>query len=83
MAKFIARPVEVDAYQIERVVSDQHPNYMLVLLDNGQTYLAEEAMLSRIHPHSGDYLVIQADGYEYLNPKDVFERKYIPANQIN
>jgi hypothetical protein len=29
-----------------------------------------------MQPKSGDYLVRQEDGYEYLNPKEVFERKY-------
>ena len=27
----------------------------------------------------GDYWVIQPDSYVYLNPKDVFERKYRAA----
>ncbi len=33
-------------------------------------------MIARMTPQVGDYLVIQEDGYEYLNPKEVFERKY-------
>ena len=38
--------------------------------------IATAAMTSRYRPKPGDYYVIQADGYPYLNPKDVFERKY-------
>lgn len=37
------------------------------------------SMTSRYQPVVGDYLVIQEDGYEYLNPKEVFERKYSPV----
>ena len=36
-------------------------------------------MLARYHPQIDDYLVIQEDGYTYVNPKSVFERKY---NQV-
>lgn len=36
-------------------------------------------MTARYVPKIGDYLVRQADGYLYLNPKDVFERKYSPV----
>jgi hypothetical protein len=35
-------------------------------------------MTARYMPVVGDYWVIQSDGYIYLNPKDVFERKYSP-----
>lgn len=39
-------------------------------------------MISRFIPQAADYWVIQEDGYVYLNPKDVFERKYskLPEN---
>ena len=30
-------------------------------------------------PVAGDYVVTQEDGYQYLNPKEVFERKYSPV----
>ena len=36
-----------------------------------------EKMCARMTPVKGDYWVTQLhDGYHYLNPKDVFERKY-------
>ena len=33
-------------------------------------------MTARYQPKIGDYLVRAEDGYEYLNPANVFERKY-------
>jgi len=36
-------------------------------------------MIARFEPQLGDYWVIQEDGYVYLNPKEVFERKYSPV----
>lgn len=33
-------------------------------------------MMARYTPVVGDYWVVQEDGYIYLNPRDVFERKY-------
>jgi hypothetical protein len=74
--KYRANPVEVDAFVIETVGE---------LLDNGkrmldcserQRFFATPEMMSRMTPSVGDYFVIQSDGYIYLNPKDVFERKY-------
>ena len=38
-------------------------------------------MCARMIPQVGDYWVIQSDGYVYLNPKDVFERKYRPLQE--
>ena len=51
------------------------PDLMLRLAD-GRNYKADTSMTCRYVPVPGDYLVRQEDGYEYLNPKDVFERKY-------
>jgi hypothetical protein len=42
---------------------------------------ATHEMLARYTPVPGDYWVVQADGYVYLNPKDVFERKYEPMDE--
>jgi hypothetical protein len=39
-------------------------------------------MTSRYQPVLGDYLVVQSDGYRYLNPKAVFERKYHRADGV-
>src|ERR1700691_2146243 len=33
-------------------------------------------MTARYAPKVGDYWVVQSDGYAYLNPAEVFERKY-------
>lgn len=40
---------------------------------------ADAGMLARYTPVGGDYWVQQEDGYIYLNPKEVFERKYSPV----
>jgi hypothetical protein len=49
------------------------------LLDDGRWVVLEDGMVARYLPHSGDYYVVQADNYVYVNPKDVFERKYRPV----
>ena len=36
----------------------------------------DAAMTARFYPTVGDYVVIQPDGYVYLNPKNVFEEKF-------
>lgn len=81
MARYIANPVEVDALKIVSVKFEENrvPDKLLLVLENGSKYSPEPAMLARIKPYPGDYLVIQSDGYEYLNPKEVFERKYSKA----
>lgn len=81
----IANPVRVRATRIEEVtdITDRtdgkgqsHPDVMLLLEDGGD-YRADSSMTSRYVPVAGDYLVEQEDGYVYLNPKAVFERKYL------
>lgn len=80
----IANPVRVRGIRIEEVTDltdrtdgkgQSHPDVMLRLAD-GENYRADSSMTSRYIPVAGDYLVCQEDGYTYLNPKDVFERKY-------
>lgn len=68
--KYIANPVIVDAYKI---IGKEGPR---LLLEDEIDCLPTPEMLSRITPEIGDYLVIQEDGYTYLNPRQVFERKY-------
>lgn len=75
--KYIANPVEVDAYKILEV--QQNSEGYLLKLENGRDEQANLGMTARMAPTVGDYWVIQADGYVYLNPKDVFLRKYHPA----
>lgn len=76
--KFIANPVEVEAFVIENLGIREESGMPIMLKEKGQ-YFATNEMLARIEPQTGDYLVIQSDGYAYLNPRDVFERKYSPA----
>lgn len=81
--KYHANPVEVEAHVIVGVgqpFQDHQPDTDTggrhLALQNGENVTATPEMLSRMSPVPGDYWVIQPDGYVYLNPKDVFERKY-------
>lgn len=82
--KYTANPVEVDAFKIvsfdkkDKDFAEDNSN-STVTLDDGRTVVLDDAMLARMTPKPGDYFVVQSDGYEYLNPKDVFERKYSPV----
>jgi hypothetical protein len=76
--KYIANPVKVDAHIIIGVGPVLRDGSMHLALQNGENVTANEGMISRMIPKEGDYWVIQSDGYTYLNPKDVFERKYSP-----
>lgn len=75
--RYQANPVIVNAFKITEI-EDDGDGHMSITLDNGEDVTATPDMLSRIKPAVGDYWVIQSDGYIYLNPKDVFERKYSP-----
>lgn len=77
--KYIGKPVEVEAFIIISVGAVLSDGTMHLALQNGSNYRADKGMLARYIPEAGDYLVIQADGYKYVNPKDVFERKYAPS----
>ena len=75
--KYVANPVEVDAFKIVSVIgSATVPGEYHVRLEDGATVRATLEMTARMVPREGDYWVVQSDGYVYLNPKDVFERKY-------
>lgn len=76
--RYIANPVEVNAEKIVAVhpLSDGSTN---VLVDHNRVVNLEPGMTARYHPVIGDYVVTQSDGYVYVNPKDVFLRKYRPA----
>lgn len=76
--KYAANPVIVDAYLIKEVGDLTTEGDVLLCFENGGSQHATKEMLSRMMPKVGDYLVIQEDGYEYLNPRDVFHRKYTP-----
>lgn len=75
--KYIANPVEVEAYTIADVGQAASDGSRVLVLDGAKNPVTATAeMMSRMGPKIGDYWVIQSDGYIYLNPKDVFERKY-------
>ena len=76
--KYVANPIAVDAFKIVSVGRTDEALRVHVATDDGKTRIADPGMLARYRPKAGDYWVIQADGYEYLNPKDVFEHKYTP-----
>lgn len=82
--KYQANPVIVDAFKIVStdVVTNAKPPLPLNLaIDNGENVVATSEMQSRMIPKPGDYWVIQSDGYIYLNPKAIFERKYSPVTE--
>ncbi len=82
--KYKANPVIVDAFKIisVQVVPDADPPLpRRVATDDGENRIATPEMQSRYIPVKGDYWVVQEDGYEYLNPKAVFERKYSAATE--
>lgn len=76
MAKYTANPVEVNAYVITDVGPLLSDGSRWLSMDGNPDSLASAEMMSRMTPAVGDYLVVQSDGYVYLNPKAVFERKY-------
>lgn len=82
--KYQANPVIVEAVVITSVLphgthgTDDSGELYLVTAE-GSDVVASAEMLARIKPVPGDYVVTQADGYVYLNPKDIFERKYSPV----
>src|SRR5258708_998916 len=79
--KYIANPVEVEAYIIVNTVGDTilPDGSMQLHLQNGAVRTATKGMIARYIPKEGDYYVVQSDGYVYVNPKAVFERNYRPA----
>lgn len=79
--KYQANPVIVDAYRITEVHEGTKKNPYWIELENGQKVIATPDMVSRMTPAVDDYWVIQSDGYIYLNPKLVFERKYSPVSK--
>jgi hypothetical protein len=76
--KYQARPVIVDAFRILNVRALCAPSLVL-FLEDGKTVHTTPEQTARYTPVAGDYWVTQSDGYTYLNPAAVFERKYKPA----
>lgn len=77
--RYIANPVTVEAKRIVQAGLWDADGIHLELED-GSTFVATSEMTSRMVPEPGDYVVWQDDGYVYLNPAEVFERKYRPAD---
>lgn len=77
--KYIANPVIVDAFKIIKVLDAIIDQGYPLVLEDGSEVLATTEMVSRMMPKHGDYWVISADGYVYLNPKEVFLKKYTPV----
>ncbi|SEH89642.1 hypothetical protein [Paraburkholderia hospita] len=77
--KFVANPVSVEAHQIQAVHSMLSDGSLPITLENGEHVppLPPE-MIARYIPVPGDYLVTQEHGYQYVNPREAFERKYAP-----
>ena len=88
--KYQAKPVIVDAFEIAVVQKLEDGRFLckFVLPDLNTALNSSEPavgmatpdMTSRMVPKAGDYWIIQSDGYVYLNPKEVFERKYGPVD---
>jgi hypothetical protein len=76
--KYKANPVIVDAYPIVKVELPLETG-TTVWCEGLPPFVATPAMTARHNPTPGDYLVVQEDGYVYLNPQAVFERKYTAA----
>lgn len=76
--KYQAKPVIVDAFKIVDASEMDKDGNVHLALENGDNVVADGGMTARYRPKPDDYWVRQEDGYVYLNPKDVFERKYTP-----
>lgn len=76
MEQYVANPVIVDAAVIED--TRHEGGFPEVKIDGAWMKLPEGAD-ARYQPKVGDYYVVQEDGYVYVNPKQVFERKYRKA----
>ena len=76
--KYVANPVIVDAFKITEILQKMSSSVLVLKLENGNEVVADSDMTARYTPVGGDYWVIQSDGYEYINPAHVFERKYSP-----
>jgi len=74
-----ANPVTVQAHHINGVGPKDAEGNTPLMLANGEQVTATPEMTARYTPEPGDMWVIQEDGYIYINPRAVFERKYSPA----
>lgn len=78
--KYVAREVLVEAFEIKGVGEEDNDGSRMLKLESGWTEgRATREMMARMTPKVGDYWVVQEDGYVYLNSREVFLRKYRPA----
>lgn len=80
--KYYAQPVIVDADVIISIGMTKDDGSLELNLREGGEVVATPGMVARYIPKEGDYYVTQEDGYIYINPKSVFERKYAPINGV-
>lgn len=76
--KYQANPVIVDAFKIIGIEPMENGDTIIRMEEQKDEFIATKAMTARIDVKVGDYMVVQSDGYIYLNPADVFKRKYSP-----
>lgn len=74
--KYVANPVVVDAFVITGFEENPEMACTDAMFEDAPTVHLTPEMMARYTPILGDYYVIQDDGYAYVNPKNVFERKY-------
>lgn len=85
MAKYEYKIRRVEAFQIVDI-GHMHADHVpgrpcMVKSDDGKWFDCDSAMTARMYPVIGDYIVLQPDGYMYLNPKKVFEDKFIKVEE--
>jgi hypothetical protein len=80
MAKYEYKIRRVEGFRIvdiQHMHEDHVPGRPCkVKVDSGKWIECDSAMTARYYPQVDDYVVIQPDGYIYLNPKKVFEDKF-------
>lgn len=81
----IARPVRVYASQIVELAQEQdgvlRQQVVVARTADDAIHRLTIDMIARHNPKPGDYIVEQEDGYVYVSPREVFERKYRPADE--
>lgn len=79
LMRYVGNPVQVDAWRIIAVTEAADGVSLVLTLEDHRCVLASPEMTARYVPKPGDFWVVQEDGYEYVNPAAVFERKYSTA----
>lgn len=78
--KYKAKPVEIEAHEIVSVGREPgNDNPWNFALKDGTNAIIPPAQVGQHHPKAGDYLIVRADGDNYLCPQRVFNEKYEAA----